>query len=50
MADSPAKNKDRVLACSVYVNGSKLKDTFSLVSASVRLPRAEPHWQGDAEV
>ena len=37
MADSPAKNKDRVLACSVYVNGSKLKDTFSLVSASVRL-------------
>ena len=32
-------NKDRVLACSVYVNvnGSKLKDTFSLVSASVRL-------------
>ncbi|WP_455998697.1 type VI secretion system tip protein VgrG [Phocaeicola barnesiae] len=37
MADSPAKSKDRVLACSVYVNGSKLKDTFSLVSASVRL-------------
>lgn len=37
MADSPSKNKDRVLACSVYVNGSKLKDTFSLVSASVRL-------------
>ena len=37
MADSPLKNKDRVLACSVYVNGSKLKDTFSLVSASVRL-------------
>lgn len=37
MADSPAKNKDCVLACSVYVNGSKLKDTFSLVSASVRL-------------
>lgn len=37
MADSPAKNKDRVLACSVHVNGSKLKDTFSLVSASVRL-------------
>ncbi len=26
-----------MLACSVYVNGSKLKDTFSLVSASVRL-------------
>lgn len=37
MADSPSKNKDRVLACSVYVNGGKLKDTFSLVSASVRL-------------
>ena len=37
MADSPSKNKDRVLACSVYVNGSRLKDTFSLVSASVRL-------------
>lgn len=37
MPDSPAKNKDRVLACSVYVNGGKLKDTFSLVSASVRL-------------
>ena len=30
-------NKDRVLACSVYVNGSKLKDNFSLVSALVRL-------------
>lgn len=37
MADSPSKNKDRVLACSVYVNGNKLKDTFSLVSVSVRL-------------
>ena len=37
MADSPSKNKDRVLACTVYCNGSKLKDTFSLVSASVRL-------------
>lgn len=37
MADSPSKNKDRVLACSVYVNGNKLKDAFSLVSASVRL-------------
>lgn len=37
MTDSPSKNKDRVLACSVYVNGSKLKDTYSLVSASVRL-------------
>ena len=37
MPDSPSKNKDCVLAYSVYVNGSKLKDTFSLVSASVRL-------------
>lgn len=37
MADSPSKNKDRVLACTVYCNGNKLKDTFSLVSASVRL-------------
>lgn len=37
MADSPSKNKDRVLACTVYCNGGKLKDTFSLVSASVRL-------------
>ena len=37
MADSPAKNKDHVLACTVYCNGSKLPDTFSLVSASVRL-------------
>lgn len=37
MADSPSKNKDRVLACTVYCNGSKLPDTFSLVSASVRL-------------
>jgi len=37
MAESPSKNKDRVLACSVYVNGGKLKDIFSLVSASVRL-------------
>lgn len=37
MADSPSKNKDQVLACTVYCNGSKLKDTFSLVSASVRL-------------
>lgn len=37
MPDSPSKNKDSVLACTVYVGGSKLKDTFSLVSASVRL-------------
>lgn len=37
MADSPSVNKDQVLACTVYCNGSKLGDTFSLVSASVRL-------------
>ena len=37
MPDSPSKNKDSVLACTVYIGGSKLKDTFSLVSASVRL-------------
>lgn len=37
MADSPSKNKDHVLACTVYINGSKLKNSFSLVSASVRL-------------
>lgn len=37
MAESPSVNKDRVLSCSVYCNGSKLKDTYSLASASVRL-------------
>lgn len=37
MAESPSVNKDRVLVCSVYCNGSRLKDTFSLVSASVHL-------------
>lgn len=37
MAESPSVNKDRVLSCSVYCNGAKLKDTYSLVSASVRL-------------
>lgn len=37
MADSPSKNKGRMLAYSIYVNGNKLKGTFSLVSASVRL-------------
>lgn len=37
MAESPSVNKDRVLAHTVYCNGSKLKDTFSLVSASVRM-------------
>lgn len=37
MAESPSIYKDRVLSCSVYCGGSKLKDTFSLVSATVRL-------------
>lgn len=37
MADSPSVNKDRVLSCSVYCGGSKLKNAFSLVSANVRL-------------
>lgn len=37
MAESPSVNKDRIISCSVYCNGNKLKDTFSLVSASVRL-------------
>lgn len=37
MAESPSVNKDRVLACSVYCNGSKLKDSYALVSATVRL-------------
>lgn len=36
MAESPSVNKDRVLACSVYCNGSKLKDNYALVSATVR--------------
>lgn len=37
MAESPSVNKDRVLSCSVYCNGTKLKDIYSLVSATVRL-------------
>ena len=37
MADSPSKYKDGVLSCSVYCNGSKLKDTYALVSAVVHL-------------
>lgn len=37
MAESPSINKDRVLSCSVYCGGSKLKDNYKLVSASVRL-------------
>lgn len=37
MAESPSVNKDRVLACSVYCNGKKLSDNYSLVSATVHL-------------
>ena len=37
MAESPSINKDRVLSCSVYSGGSKLKDDYALVSAKVRL-------------
>ena len=37
MAESPSIHKGRVLACSVYCNGSKLKDVFALVSATVHL-------------
>lgn len=37
MAESPSIQKDRVLSCSVYCNGSKLKDSYALVSAIVHL-------------
>ena len=37
MADSPSIYKDRMLSCSVYCNGSKLKDEYALVSAKIRL-------------
>lgn len=37
MTESPSINKDRVLSCSVYCGGSKLKENYTLVSASVRL-------------
>lgn len=37
MAESPSVNKDRVLSCSVYCGGSQLKDSYALVSATVRL-------------
>jgi len=37
MAESPSVHKDRVLACSVYCNGSKLKDEYVLVAATVHL-------------
>lgn len=37
MTNSPSIAKDRVLSCSVYCNGTKLKDNYALVSATVRL-------------
>ena len=37
MAESPSVNKDRVLSYSVYCGGSKLKDNYTLISATVRL-------------
>lgn len=37
MADSPTIYKDRVLSYSVYCNGSKPKDGYTLVSAKIRL-------------
>lgn len=36
MIDSPSKFKDGVLAYSIYCNGSRLKDSFELISVSVR--------------
>lgn len=36
MADSPSKYKDRILSWSVYCNGSRLNDSFELISATVR--------------
>lgn len=36
MADSPSKNKDRVLSWAIFCDGSKLDDSFQLISASVR--------------
>lgn len=36
MAVSPSKNKDKVLAWTVFCNGTKLNDSFELISASVR--------------
>ena len=37
MAESPSVNKDRVLAYSVFCNGSKLKDNYALVSATIHM-------------
>lgn len=36
MADSPSKNKSRILAWAVYANGTKLNDSFELTHATVR--------------
>lgn len=36
MADSPSKNKDRVLSWAIFCEGSRLNDSYQLVSASVR--------------
>lgn len=36
MADSPSKNKDRVLSWAVSCDGNRLDDSFQLVSASIR--------------
>lgn len=49
MAESPSVHKDRVLACSVYCNGSKLKDEYALVSC-YGASGTEPHWQSNIEV
>ena len=37
MADSPSKNKDKVLSCTVYCNDSRLEDNYELISAHVKL-------------
>ena len=37
MSESPSVNKDRVLTCSVYCNGNKLGNEYTLVAATVHL-------------
>jgi len=37
MTESPSKNKDGVLSCTVYCNDSRLEDSYELVSAHVKL-------------
>ena len=37
MAESPSVNKDRILSYSVYCGGSKLKDSYALIAATVRV-------------